>query len=319
MTGPLVVTGGLGLIGGALVNAWEHEAGVVVVDDGRAACWSAGEMRRDRDPAQWVKTDVATFARMFPSTGMRPHAIVHCAAPVGPVGILSERVLERLVDDARAVCDMAARSEAPLLMLSSSEVHGQYAPGDDLRLPAEWSPRAEYALGKVACEHIAARHRHETGLPTAVVRPWNVTGPRQRAQAGFVLPRWIDAARAGDPIEVYGDGLQQRAFMFVDDLAQLMAALLVGAIAPAGAWDARPLEAASPANATTLLRLAHMVHVAVGVPGVKVTRQVDPRELHGPLFREAHSGSKVPLPAVDLEGWTGLARIVARCASERPR
>ncbi len=317
--GDLVVTGGLGLIGSAIVEAWEGE-GATIVDDARGAVCAPAELRPRRQGVRWERprwvnasVEEAQAANVRLAVGAR--AVIHCAAPVGPVGILTGSVLTSMVASTQAACRLAARAEAPLVAFSSSEVYGTTAPRGELVLPdARWSPRLEYAAGKIATELIVGRHYAETGLPTAIIRPWNVSGPRQSAAKGFVLPRWVDAAAAGEELTLYGDGSQARAFMAASDLADLVCELVDGVQTPPGAWACRPMDAATPENAVTLRELAELVSERVREVPI---RSVDPVELHGPRFAEAAAGTKLPAPEPALHGWTTLERLVDLVAAGR--
>ncbi|MEM9374226.1 MAG: NAD-dependent epimerase/dehydratase family protein, partial [Planctomycetota bacterium] len=64
------------------------------------------------------------------------------------------------------------------------------------------------------------------GLPTVVARFFNTVGPRQRGRYGMVLPRFVDAALAGEPLRVFGDGRQTRCFCDVRDVVPAVAALI---------------------------------------------------------------------------------------------
>ncbi|WWT39945.1 hypothetical protein [Microcystis phage Mae-JY09] len=289
----VMITGGLGLIGSALARdlaAADHQ--VVVVDDGRAAV--TGSV-----PGTLIGRSVETIA---PGWLGECDVVVHCAAPVGPVGILGRPVLAEMTSSTEAAIRLARQWSAALVVMSSSEVYGTRHPGDELVLPDEWSHRTEYAVGKIVTEQLARRHRHESDLPTMIVRPWNVVGPAQSAGKGFVIPRFAEQAIRGQRISVYRPGDQQRALMHVDDLA---AALTVRIAGPhtGSAWDAVPLDAATPQNAVSMLDLAHRFAARVEV--------VDPRDEHGPEFREAHAGTKLPPTRPAIRGTTPLDRIIA--------
>lgn len=287
----VVVTGGLGLIGSAVSRELAlqgHE--VVVVDDGRTAT-------TDRI--------AGTELVLMPLDRAIDHlhdvdGVVHCAAPVGPVAILHRSVLTEMIAGTEAAIEVARRNRAALLVFSSSEVYGTVSPTAGLVTPDDWSHRTEYGVGKIATEQMARRHHFETGLPTCVIRPWNVTGPRQRADSGFVIARMARQAAVGSPVTVYQPGSQQRAFMHVDDLAMHVRDLID--TTDSQPWDAVPIDAATPANAVSMLDLADMFGTGHTI--------VDPTLEHGPTFREAAAGTKLPMPHPALRGWTRLDRIV---------
>lgn len=301
-----LITGARGLIGGALARALKERQHLVAgVDDGSSPTspwrWC------DR---QWT-TSVEDLAVHWPRAAADMECVWHCASPVGPTGILrGGSVLTRIIDGTRAALLLAARAGVPVVVFSSSEVHGRQHVGADGFLVAHgWSPRREYQVGKLAVELLAARHYAETGLPTAVVRPWNITGVGQDGGKGFVFPRFAEQARTGEALTVYGDGLMRRAFMDVDDAAEVLIEAL-GPDSPDGMWRAEPMEMASPQNATSIVDLARMFGehpLAAPRPAVAF---VDPVDLHGPSFQEASSGSKLPPDDVPLRGKRDLASMV---------
>jgi nucleoside-diphosphate-sugar epimerase len=111
---------------------------------------------------------------------------------------------------------------------SSSSVYGDAAalPMDEA---AECRPFSPYGVTKLAAEHLARLYARNFGLHTVSLRFFTVYGPRQRPDMAF--NRFIRAAMAGDPIEVYGDGMQTRDFTFVSDIVD---GLVAAPAAPAG-------------------------------------------------------------------------------------
>ena len=75
-------------------------------------------------------------------------------------------------------------------------------------------------------EFLALAYGRERGLPVVVVRLFNTVGPRQTGRYGMVLPRFIAAAQQGEPVKVFGDGLQSRCFCLVTDTVEALIRLL---------------------------------------------------------------------------------------------
>ena len=70
-------------------------------------------------------------------------------------------------------------------------------------------------------EFLALAFRNERQLPVTVVRLFNTVGPRQTGRYGMkVLPRFVEAAKASEPIRVFGDGQQSRYFCHVNDTVE---------------------------------------------------------------------------------------------------
>jgi nucleoside-diphosphate-sugar epimerase len=97
---------------------------------------------------------------------------------------------------------------------SSSSIYG-----DAERFPTSEedtaAPVSPYGLTKLAAEHLCRLYCKAFDVPTVALRYFTIFGPRQRPDMAFT--RFIDAALAGDEIEIYGDGLQSRDFTYVDD------------------------------------------------------------------------------------------------------
>src|SRR5438045_6244801 len=74
-------------------------------------------------------------------------------------------------------------------------------------------------------EFLAMAYAKERALPLTIARLFNTVGPRQTGRHGMVLPRFIEAAKAGRPLRVYGDGSQTRCFCFVGDTVEALVRL----------------------------------------------------------------------------------------------
>ena len=104
-----------------------------------------------------------------------------------------------------------------LVHVSSSEAYGSaaYVPMDENHPPV---PSTPYAASKLAGDHVVLSYAHTFGLDASIVRPFNNFGPRQNAGSyAGIIPIVVGRARAGEPIEIYGDGEQTRDFVFVRD------------------------------------------------------------------------------------------------------
>ena len=120
---------------------------------------------------------------------------------------------------------------------------------------------------------------NRTNLDVRIVRPFNVAGPLQRGEKGFVIPRFVHQALSGDPLTVYVPGTQMRAFTDVGDIAKGIYL----------AYDrARPgsiYNLGNPDNKMTIIDLAKMVIEEAQSPSkIEI---VDPAEIWGPTFKDA--------------------------------
>jgi len=146
-----------------------------------------------------------------------------------------------------------------LVMASSSSVYGGATPATE-GLPR--LPRSPYAAHKASCEHLCDAYRQAFGLSTACLRYFNVFGPRQDPDSPYsaVIPAFIRAMRAGEPITVHGDGLQTRDFTYVDNVVD--ANLLAMTSGMEGAFNV------GCGSSHSLLDLARELETVLGIMAV---------------------------------------------------
>ena len=116
-------------------------------------------------------------------------------------------------------------------LASTSEVYGKnpkpiWTEEDDLVFGPTTRPRWSYGASKAIDEFLTLACARQFGLPVVIGRFFNVVGPRQTGAYGMVLPRFVDAALAGQPLVVHDDGRQIRCFAHVDDVVAAVLALM---------------------------------------------------------------------------------------------
>jgi len=159
---------------------------------------------------------------------------------------------QRLLEAARAV------GVDRVVAASSSSVYGD-AESYPVTEHSRRRPISPYGVTKLASEELCRLYATQFGVETIGLRYFTIFGPRQRPDMAF--SRFIEAGRAGRPIEVYGDGLQVRDFTFVDDAV---------AATIASATNGRPGETYNVAGGTE----ASVLDV-VGLLGPMVGREIE--------------------------------------------
>lgn len=231
-----LVTGGAGFIGSHLCERLLARGdAVTIVDDlstGRRA-----NLPPPHPSLRFIEADLKEALHAL-GRGERFHEIYHLAAAVGVDLVLKDpfNAIRINIEQTQAVLDFAlhaapAGGPTRILVASSSEVYGKgirepFAEDDDIVLGPTTLARWSYAHSKAIDEHLAiACARHRT-LPAVIVRFFNTVGPRQVGQYGMVLPRFVRAALANRPLEVFGDGRQSRCFCDVRDVVAALPTLL---------------------------------------------------------------------------------------------
>jgi UDP-glucose 4-epimerase len=159
--------------------------------------------------------------------------VVHLAAAVGVRYVLQHPLssIKTNVDGTDIVLKCAAVEGRKTIVASTSEVYGKneserLCETADSILGSSSISRWSYATAKKLDEFLALAYAETLGLPVVVTRFFNIVGPRQRARYGMVLPNFVRAALAGEPIRVFGDGRQTRNFCFVGDCIDALTGLL---------------------------------------------------------------------------------------------
>src|SRR5262249_3177635 len=158
--------------------------------------------------------------------------VFHRAAAVGVDLIVREpiRVIETNVGGSEIVLKTARRYRKKVMLASTSEVYGKseltpFGEDHDSVLGTTTKSRWAYAASKALDEFLALAYYRQESLPVVVFRLLNTVGPRQRGRYGMVIPRFVSAALAGKPIQVFGDGQQTRCFCNVSDAIRGIVAL----------------------------------------------------------------------------------------------
>lgn len=158
--------------------------------------------------------------------------VVHAAAVLG-VGKVCSAARETLETNyggtSRLLHVLESSSQLTrFLYFSTSEVFGvnSYRVGE--ATPPMMGPIAEarwsYSMAKLAGEHLVQSYFREAKMPTAIVRPFNVFGPRRTGD--YALLRFMINAINNHPLEIHGDGSQIRSWCYIEDFCDALIAIL---------------------------------------------------------------------------------------------
>ena len=194
-------------------------------------------------------------------------SIYHLAAAVGVDLVLKSGIdtIKRNLDETESILEVASQFGVPILLASTSEVYGKsakpaFSEEDDLLIGPPHLSRWSYACSKLMDEFLALAYANEKKLPVIIARLFNTVGPRQTGRYGMVLPRFITAAKRGEPLRVFGDGRQSRCFCYVQDTVEALVRLQNCAAARGEVFNVGSSEE------ITIGELARLIVQAVGSP-----------------------------------------------------
>jgi UDP-glucose 4-epimerase len=234
MSRKALITGGAGFIGShlselLLENGWE----VFVLDDVSTGSLDNIAHLRDR-PDYHLVVDSVLSPAVVSEVVHKCDVVFHLAAAVG-VRLIVEQPVHTMVTNVQGtetVLGYCSKFGKRVLVASSSEVYGDHREERPLAETDRrvYGPTTEkrwlYADSKAMDEHLALSYHAERELDTVIVRLFNTVGPRQSGRYGMVIPRFVERALAGEPLEVHGDGTQTRSFCHVSDTVRALAGLM---------------------------------------------------------------------------------------------
>jgi dTDP-glucose 4,6-dehydratase len=237
----ILVTGGAGFIGSNFILSWIEAVGSPVVnfDLLTYAGNPANLSSLQGDPLyQFVRGDICDAE--LAGTLLREHqprAIVHFAAEshvdrsiASPGAFLRTNVEGTyvLLEQARkywSSLSLADQRAFRFLHVSTDEVYGSLDPSDPpFTESAPYAPNSPYAASKAAADHFARAYYRTWGLPVLTTNCSNNYGPFQFPEK--LIPLMILNALEGKPLPVYGDGMQVRDWLYVDDHCAAIRAVL---------------------------------------------------------------------------------------------
>jgi dTDP-glucose 4,6-dehydratase len=237
----ILITGGAGFIGSSLIRqliAEEPHTRIVNLDK----LTYAGNLDSLTEVSRSVRhrlvhgdiADAALVAEVIRT--FQPTVIIHLAAEShvdrsidGPAAFVQTNIVGTftLLEASRrywADLEPEERSRFRFLHVSTDEVFGSLGETGAFTESTPYSPRSPYSASKAASDHLVRAYQHTYGLPTLITNCSNNYGPYQFPEK--LIPLMILNAYNGRPLPVYGDGLNVRDWLFVEDHCRALRAVL---------------------------------------------------------------------------------------------
>jgi len=220
------VTGGAGFIASHLIDRLADANEVTVYDSFRRDALK-GTRLAEHPRVRLVEGDVLD-AEALARAAAGHDIFIHAAAIAGVDTVIANTVATMKVNmlgTANAL-EAAARLERceRFINFSTSEVFGThtYKSGEDelTHMGAVGEARWTYAVSKLAGEHLCHAYHKEHGLPTVILRPFNIYGPGQVGEGAIHV--FITRALRNQPLQIHGDGDQIRSWCYIDDLVEAL-------------------------------------------------------------------------------------------------
>ena len=256
----VLVTGGAGFIGSHIVRALVSRGEYVrIVDD--LSSGSFANLQSVASRVEFLNGSVENM-ELMQRAAHGVDCIFHHAA-MASVPLSLERPLESHhanVTGTFTVLEAARRERVRrVVFASSSSVYGNQQ-SLAKRESDPLTPLSPYAAAKLGGEHYCTAFHHATGLETVCLRYFNVFGPNQDPASHYaaVIPRFIVAVLSGKRPVIYGDGLQTRDFVYVEDVVQ------ANLLAAASAEAVGKVFNIGRGSATTILELLEFIQSETG-------------------------------------------------------
>ena len=215
----ILVTGGAGFIGSHLCERLLQQGNEVICADNFYTGSKDNIAHLLSDPQFELMRHDVTFPLYI-----EVDEIYNLACPASPVHYQFDPVqtTKTSVHGAINMLGLAKRVQAKIFQASTSEVYGD--PTQHPQTESYWGNvnpigiRSCYDEGKRCAETLFFDYHRQHGLNIKVGRIFNTYGPRMLPNDGRVVSNFIVQALQGEPITIYGDGLQTRSFCYVDDL-----------------------------------------------------------------------------------------------------
>lgn len=230
----LLITGGAGFIGSNLVHHWRrsHPADTITVLDKLtyAADPRQVEGLERVDLIRGDVQDLELVRRLLEQRGIT--RIFHLAAEshvdrsiTGPAAFIQTNVVGTFTTLEAARQAWAGDVACRFLHVSTDEVFGSLGDQGAFDEATAYAPNSPYSASKAGSDHLVRAYHHTYGLDTVTTNCSNNYGPRQHPEK--LIPLAISNLAKGTPVPIYGDGLNIRDWLFVDDHCQALETVML--------------------------------------------------------------------------------------------
>jgi len=218
----LLVTGGAGFIGSNFIRHLLGSNATVEIVDFNTLTYAANpenltDVQKD-SRYQFVRGDICDGHAVEQTFALKFDAVVHFAAATHVDRSIEDAgpFLETNILGTRQLLEAARRvRNLRFIHISTDEVYGSAPSGLSFTEQSPLDPRSPYAASKASAEHFVRAYANTYGLSTVILRCTNNFGPYQFPEK--LIPLMIANASEDKPLPVYGDGLQERDWLFVED------------------------------------------------------------------------------------------------------
>ena len=207
--------------------------------------------------------------------------------------------------------DLARQKDSRFILTSTSEVYGDPEVHPQVEeyhgRVSPTGPRSMYDEAKRFAEATTMGYWRAFGMDVGIARIFNTYGPRMRPDDGRVIPTLVRQSLAGEPMTLFGDGLQTRSFCYIDDLVKGLLSLLMSS-------ETGPINLGNPTEITMLELANHIRELSASSSDIIF----EPLPVDDPI-RRCPDVTKARerlgwIPEIDLE--TGLRRTIKWVGSE---
>jgi len=218
----ILLTGGAGFIGTALIEKLINENEIFVLDN-----LDRNSLKNKNFEVTLFETDIINYHEVYKNlVEACPDIVIHLAAIAGVDNVIKRSVSVMDVNMIGTnnllkamVSSNCIKNVKKFINFSTSEVYGSYSyklcEDEHTTLGSVGEARWMYAVSKLASEHLCFAYYNQFGLPLVSVRPFNIYGPNQVGEGAIHI--FIKKCIKNEDIEVHDDGSQIRSWCYIDD------------------------------------------------------------------------------------------------------